>query len=86
MLETVRLSGATDPEGDPILMPINAVSQDEAVTGTGIGDPTFPDAHFTAAGADRLHLHRRSRGELRGRLHRGGPACPDPAGGRLGAT
>jgi hypothetical protein len=50
-LVTATLSGASDPDGDSVPFHIDGVTQDEPVSGTGIGDPTFPDARFTAAGA-----------------------------------
>jgi hypothetical protein len=56
MLVTVRRSGAIDPDGAPILIHIDAVSQDVPVSGTGIGDPTFADARFTAAGANSTEV------------------------------
>jgi hypothetical protein len=57
---TVTLSGATDPDGDPLSFHIDRVTQDERVSGTGIGDPTFPDARLTAAGADSNQVQMRA--------------------------
>jgi virginiamycin B lyase len=51
-LVTVALSGASDPEGDPLSFHIDGVTQDEPVSGSWPGDRTSPDARFTAAGAD----------------------------------
>jgi hypothetical protein len=47
---TVTLSGATDPDGDPLEYRIDSVTQDEAVSGSGPGKDTFPDARHTDAG------------------------------------
>ena len=55
---TVTLSGATDPDGDPLSYHIDGVTQDEPVTGTG--DPTSPDARLTAAGAGSNQVELRS--------------------------
>jgi dipeptidyl aminopeptidase/acylaminoacyl peptidase len=49
----VRLSGATDPDGDPTTFSITRVTQDEPVTGPG--DDTTPDARRLPA-PDQLEL------------------------------
>jgi hypothetical protein len=49
-MKLIALQGATDPDGDPLTFHIDAVTQDESVSGQG--DDTFPDAALTEAGAD----------------------------------
>lgn len=43
-LQTITLSGASDPDGDAVSFRIDSVQQDEPVARPGIGDNTFPDA------------------------------------------
>ena len=68
----ITLSGATDPDGDALSIHIDAVSQDEPVSGSGVGDSTTPDARLTAAGANSNQLQvRRERNPMgNGRVYR----------------
>ncbi len=69
-LQEVRLTGATDPDGQAVMLTIIAVTQDEPVTGTGDGD-TFPDAGFAfMSNSDRVQLRRERSGRGDGRVYR----------------
>jgi dipeptidyl aminopeptidase/acylaminoacyl peptidase len=64
---TVVLSGGADPDGDPVTLSIDGVTQDEPVRGTG--DRTSPDARPNAdSNAVRLRAERNPRGD--GRVYR----------------
>jgi len=65
-LVAVTLSGATDPEGDPLELRITGVTQDEPLTGTG--DNTSPDAVVRDPGIVSLRAERAPRGD--GRVYR----------------
>jgi TolB protein len=74
---TVELSGATDPDGDPVSIEVDGVTQDEPVT--GLGDPTSPDARPAAEPAEvRLRSERAPRGD--GRVYRISFTATDSAG------
>lgn len=63
----VSVEGVSDPDGDPVTVSIDAVSQDERVTGPG--DPTAPDARAgTAPDIVSLRSERSPRGD--GRVYR----------------
>jgi DNA-binding beta-propeller fold protein YncE len=70
-LVTVTLKGARDAQDDRVSFHINQVTQDERVTGKA-AHPTFPDARFTAAGADsnRIKLRAERRPRADGRVYR----------------
>jgi hypothetical protein len=78
---TVELSGATDPDGDSVSFHIDAVTQDEPVT--GMGDNTFPDAEFTAGGADSNQVRVRAERDPKnnGRVYRIAYTVSDGRGG-----
>ena len=65
----VRLSGATDPDGDALTYRVDGVTQDEAVTGVGIGDPTEPDARRGSSG-DTVLLRNERNPQGNGRVYR----------------
>ena len=46
----VKLTGASDPDGDALSFRIDGVTQDEPVKGAWSGDHTSPDARLTLAG------------------------------------
>jgi DNA-binding beta-propeller fold protein YncE len=81
--KTVTLSGASDLDGDALSFHIDGVSQDEPITGPGIGDDTFPDAQFTAAGANSNQVSvRAERNPMRnGRAYRIAYTVSDGNGG-----
>jgi Tol biopolymer transport system component len=63
----VTVSGATDPDGDPVTLAITGVTQDERVTGPG--DHTAPDAIAgDTPNQVRLRAERNRRGD--GRVYR----------------
>jgi len=76
--EPVSLSGATDPDGDPVTLHVTAVTQDEPVNDAGDGN-TAPDAQL---GADPhtvlLRAERSGTGD--GRVYRLAFTATDPAG------
>jgi sugar lactone lactonase YvrE len=59
---TVSLSGASDPDSDPLSFHISSVTQDEPV----FGDSTAPDAQFTPAGADSNQVLVRAERDAKG--------------------
>src|SRR5206468_2811857 len=85
-LKTVTLSGASDPDGDPVSFHIDGVSQDEPVTGPG--DDTSPDAELTAAGANSNQVKvRAERNPLgNGRVYRIAYTVSDGEGGTCSRT
>ena len=82
----VTLSGATDPDGDTLSYQIDAVTQDEYVT--GVGDDTSPDAALTAAGADSNQVLVRSEAnpQFNGRVYRIAYTVSDGQGGTCSGT
>ena len=67
-LRQVTVTGATDPNGDPVTTTIVGVTQDEPVDGLGDGD-TSPDAVFgPASNQVRLRAERSGLGD--GRVYR----------------
>lgn len=90
--QLITLSGASDPDGDPISYHIDGVTQDEPVSGEGIGDETSPDAQLTEAAANSNELLVRAEANPKGngRVYRIaytvsdslGASCSRTAGGR----
>jgi hypothetical protein len=64
----VRLTGATDPDGDPVTLVVKGVTQDEPVNGTGDGD-TSPDAQAGPT-SDSVNLRAERAGNGDGRVYR----------------
>jgi hypothetical protein len=85
-MRLITLSGATDPDGDPLSFHIDAVTQDEPVTAPG--DDTSPDAQFTPAGASSNQvLVRAERNPQRnGRVYRIAYTVSDGKGGTCSRT
>jgi hypothetical protein len=67
-LRLVTLSGATDPDGDPVTLTVDAVTQDEPLNGVGDGD-TSPDA-VLAAQSDQVYIRAERAGPGDGRVYR----------------
>ena len=67
-LVEVALSGATDPDGDPVTLTITGVTQDEALNGLGDGD-TAPDAQLGSA-SNKVLLRAERSGTGDGRVYR----------------
>jgi hypothetical protein len=66
-LVTVTISGATDPDGDPLTYTVTGVTQDEPVNSLGDGD-TAPDAVLLTG--DQLQLRAERSGTGDGRVYR----------------
>jgi hypothetical protein len=66
---TVTLSGATDPDGDPLTTTVTAVTQDEPLNGLGDGD-TSPDAAKVAGHPEQVKLRAERSGTGNGRVYR----------------
>jgi PKD domain len=67
-LRLATLSGATDPDGDPVTLTVTAVTQDEPLNGQGDGD-TSPDA-VLAPQSDQVYLRAERAGPGDGRVYR----------------
>jgi hypothetical protein len=83
-LRTITLSGATDPDGDPIGIRITGVTQDEPVNGKADGN-TSPDA-VPGPGGDRLRLRSERSGRGDGRVYRIAFTATDPSGASCSGT
>lgn len=64
----ITLSGATDPDGDPVTFTISGVTQDEALNGLGDGD-TSPDAK-TGTASNKVFVRAERSGTGDGRVYR----------------
>jgi Tol biopolymer transport system component len=76
-LVPVTLDGATDPDGDPVTLSVDGVTQDEPVTSRG--DQTSPDAVDERAGELRIRAERNPHGD--GRVYRIAFTASDGRGG-----
>lgn len=81
--QKVTLSGATDPDGDPVTITVTGVTQDEPLNGTGDGD-TAPDAQASAPGSVDLRAERAGTGD--GRVYRIAFTADDGNGGTCTGT
>jgi hypothetical protein len=59
----ITLDGATDPDGDPVTLSVDGVTQDEPVVGSG--DNTSPDAIDEGDGQLRVRAERNPHGDGR---------------------
>jgi len=83
-LQTITLSGATDPDADPVAITITGVTQDEPVNGRGDGN-TAPDVVAgPAANQVRLRAERSGRGD--GRVYTIAFVAKDPSGASCSGT
>lgn len=82
---TIRLSGATDPDGDATTLTITTVTQDEALDGTGDGD-TAPDAARVTGSPDQVKLRSERSGTGDGRVYRISFTVSDGKGGTCSGT
>lgn len=73
------LTGATDPDGNPITTSVTGVTQDEPLNGLGDGD-TSPDA-LPAAGTNQVWLRAERSGTGDGRVYRIAFEVTDGLGG-----
>jgi hypothetical protein len=85
-LRLITLSGATDPDDDPLAYRIDDVSQDEWVS--GVGDDTFPDAALTSAGAssNQVLVRAEANSHFNGRVYRIAYTVSDGEGGSCSGT
>jgi len=81
-LVAMTLDGATDPDGDPVTLSVNGVTQDEPVTGHG--DSTSPDAVDDGEGELRVRAERDRHGD--GRVYRIAFTASDGRGGECSGT
>jgi len=77
-LKTVTLSGATDPDGDPITIEIISIFQDEKTNGLGDGDKS-PDGF--GVGTDKAQVRSERSGNGDGRVYYIGFTADDGNGG-----
>jgi hypothetical protein len=68
-MRLVTLSGATDPDGDPVTLTITGVTQDEPIRRQGRGDRA-PDAKRVAGHPNRVKLRAERKGTGNGRVYR----------------
>lgn len=80
----VRLSGATDPNGDPVTLTVTGVTQDEPVNGAADGN-TSPDAK-KAGSADKVYLRAERSGTGDGRVYRIAYEVSDPHGAKCSGS
>jgi hypothetical protein len=78
----LALDGATDPDGDPVTLSVDGVTQDEPVVGSG--DPTSPDAVDEGDGQLRVRAERNPHGD--GRVYRIAFTASDGRGGSCSGT
>jgi FtsP/CotA-like multicopper oxidase with cupredoxin domain len=84
-LQTVTLSGATDPDGDPVTYSITSVTQDEPVSGGGDGN-TAPDAQVVPGHPEQIMLRSERSGNGNGRVYRITFTVSDGRGGTCSRT
>ncbi|MFB5645959.1 MAG: FG-GAP repeat protein, partial [Nitrosopumilaceae archaeon] len=77
-MESVSISGVTDPDGDTITINIDFIRQDEPTSGTGIGDQS-PDG--AGVGTDTAQLRAERSGSGDGRVYEVSFTADDGKGG-----
>jgi hypothetical protein len=77
-LRTITVSGATDPDSDPVAITITGVTQDEPVNGKGDGNTSPDHVLGPAAGQARLRAERAGGGD--GRVYTIAFTTTDPSG------
>jgi hypothetical protein len=83
-LRRITVSGATDPDGDPVAITIGSVTQDEPVNGRGDGN-TSPDV-VLGPGADQVRLRAERSGRGDGRVYTIAYVAKDPSGASCSGT
>jgi len=78
-LRLITLTGATDPDGNPVTTVVTGVTQDEPLNGVGDGN-TSPDA-LRASSAKQVWLRAERSGTGNGRVYRIGFTVTDGLGG-----
>jgi hypothetical protein len=81
-LVPITLDGATDPDGDPVTLSVDGVTQDEPVVSAG--DNTSPDAIDQGDGQLRIRAERNPHGD--GRVYRIAFTASDGRGGSCSGT
>ncbi len=82
-IQSVGIGGVTDPEGDPVVVEVTGVEQDEPVYGTGDGS-TGPDAVLLGGNEVGLRAERNGTGD--GRVYHVTFDANDGQGGSCSAT
>lgn len=83
-MRAVRLSGATDPDGDEVALTVTTVTQDEPLNGLGDGDLS-PDAARGSTSSEVL-LRAERQGPYDGRVYRVSFTGADGKGGTCTGT
>jgi hypothetical protein len=83
-LRTIAISGATDPDSDPVAITITGVTQDEPVDGRGDGR-TSPDV-VLGPGPDQVRLRAERAGGGDGRVYTIAYVAKDPSGASCSGT
>jgi Tol biopolymer transport system component len=81
-LVPITLDGASDPDGDPVTLSVDGVTQDEPVTSSG--DHSSPDAIDEGEGELRIRAERNPHGD--GRVYRIAFTASDGRGGSCSDT
>jgi CSLREA domain-containing protein len=83
-LDLITLTGATDPDGDPLTTTVRGVTQDEPLDGVGDGH-TAPDA-IRGPASDQVYLRSERSGLGDGRVYRVSFDVTDGRGGSCTGT
>lgn len=84
-IDVLAVTGVTDPDGDPVTISVDAVTQDEPVDAVGNGDGnTSPDAIGLGAGV--VHVRAERTGGGNGRVYRVAFTASDGRGGSCQAA
>jgi Tol biopolymer transport system component len=81
-LVPIGVAGVTDPDGDPVTLSVDGITQDEPVRGRG--DATSPEAVDEGDGEVRLRAERNPQGD--GRVYRIAFTATDGRGGSCSGT
>ena len=84
-LQTVTVSGGSDPDGGAVSVAVAGVTQDEALNGTGDGD-TAPDASTSGLPTNAVALRAERSGNGDGRIYRIGVLVTDADGASCSTT
>jgi hypothetical protein len=79
-LNTITVSGVTDPDGDPVTVTITGVTQDEPVNAIADGN-TSPDAVLTNPPSNQVSVRAERSGIGDGRVYHILFTATDPSGG-----
>ena len=81
----IGIMGVTDPDGDPLTITINSITQDEEVNAKGKGDGnTAPDGMGVGTSTASIRAERQGKGN--GRVYEISFAATDPAGAECSGT